>query len=183
MPPGTPRGYLDPTGLPDSLALVPQTPAAGSPRFARDEAAWESAANLRDTPRLSRAVSNADLHFPHASEIFSCAANLPISTERTPRLYELLGKSLVDVGLSTYRAKTHYHRVRPFAMHNGFTCTPGDEEMSYPSGHSAVGWGWALILKEFFPEHADAILQRGWAFAEVASSATFIGKAMATRDA
>ena len=92
-------------------------------------------------------------------------------TERTPRLYALLGKAFVDVGLSTYRAKTHYQRVRPFAMHNGSTCTPDDEEMlrkdgSYPSGHSAVGWGWALILTEVFPDHADAILQRGWAFGE-----------------
>lgn len=171
LPPGTPRGYLDPTGLPDSLALLPPPPASGSPGFAGDEAAREAAAKLRDTPRWSRAVSDADLQFPHAAETFSCAANLPISKERTPQLYGLLGKAFVDVGLSTYRAKTHYERVRPFAMYNGSTCTPDDEAMlrkdgSYPSGHSAVGWGWALILTEVFPYHTDAILQRGWAFGE-----------------
>ena len=171
LPPGTPHGYLDLTGLPDSLALLPPPPAPDSPGFARDEAMRESAAKLRDTVRFARATSDADLHFPHAAETFSCAANLPISKEHMPRLYALLGRSFIDVGLSTYRAKTHYQRVRPFVMHNASSCTPSDEEMlrkdgSYPSGHSAAGWGWALLLTELVPERADAILQRGRDFGE-----------------
>ena len=32
---------------------------------------------------------------------------------------------------------------------------------SYPSGHSTIGWAWALILSEIDPEHGDAILARG----------------------
>jgi acid phosphatase (class A) len=27
-----------------------------------------------------------------------------------------------------------------------------------------VGWAWALILTELFPDHADAILKRGWEY-------------------
>ena len=37
---------------------------------------------------------------------------------------------------------------------------------SYPSGHSSLGWAWALILSEIDPEHSDAILARGRAFCE-----------------
>ena len=37
---------------------------------------------------------------------------------------------------------------------------------SYPSGHSSLGWAWALILSEIDPEHANAILARGRAFGE-----------------
>jgi acid phosphatase (class A) len=37
---------------------------------------------------------------------------------------------------------------------------------SYPSGHSALGWGWALVLAEAAPERADAILQRGRDFGQ-----------------
>ena len=37
---------------------------------------------------------------------------------------------------------------------------------SYPSGHTAIGWAWALILCEIDPERADAILARGRAFGE-----------------
>jgi acid phosphatase (class A) len=35
---------------------------------------------------------------------------------------------------------------------------------SYPSGHTSVGWAWALILAEIAPERADAILSRGYSF-------------------
>ncbi len=102
---------------------------------------------------------------------FSCAANLPISEQRTPRLYALLGKSLIDIALSTHRAKARYKRVRPFAMHDGQSCTPANDDAmrkdgSYPSGHGAIGWGWALILVELFPDRTDAVLQRGRDFGE-----------------
>jgi len=37
---------------------------------------------------------------------------------------------------------------------------------SYPSGHTAIGWAWALILSEIASEQMDAILAWGWAFGE-----------------
>jgi len=51
------------------------------------------------------------------------------------------------------------------------TCTPDEEKHlikdgSYPSGHTALGWAWALILSEIAPDRADAILARGRAFGE-----------------
>jgi acid phosphatase (class A) len=51
------------------------------------------------------------------------------------------------------------------------TCSPEDEEElrtdgSYPSGHTAIGWGWALILSELAPDRAEQILARGVAFGE-----------------
>ena len=50
-------------------------------------------------------------------------------------------------------------------------CTPEEEEMlrkdgSYPSGHTSIGWGWALILSELSPGQADAIIARGRSFGE-----------------
>jgi acid phosphatase (class A) len=37
---------------------------------------------------------------------------------------------------------------------------------SYPSGHAAAGWLYALLLAEIDTEHADAIIRRGRAFGE-----------------
>ena len=37
---------------------------------------------------------------------------------------------------------------------------------SYPSGHSALGWGWALVLAEVHPQRADALFQRGRDFGQ-----------------
>ena len=50
-------------------------------------------------------------------------------------------------------------------------CTPADEDAlrkdgSYPSGHTSIGWGWALLLCELFPEQTDALLKRGWEFGQ-----------------
>lgn len=171
LPPGTPKGYLDETSWPDSLVLLPPPPEPGSPGFERDEAAREAAGRMRGTARFERAASDADLSFPHAAQTFACAAELTISPESTPHLYGLLGRTLIDVGLSTYAAKNHYQRVRPFVMHREPTCASRDErelrtDGSYPSGHSAAGWGWALVLTEIAPDRADAILARGRDFGE-----------------
>jgi acid phosphatase (class A) len=78
---------------------------------------------------------------------------------------------MVDVGLSTYPTKNKFQRTRPFVATSTPTCTPADEDFlrkdgSYPSGHSAVGWGWALVLAEAAPDRADAILARGRAFGQ-----------------
>ena len=83
----------------------------------------------------------------------------------------MLRRTLIDIGLSTYPTKNRYQRARPFTVNAAPTSTPAEEAFlrkdgSYPSGHSAVGWGWALILAEIAPERADAILARGRAFGQ-----------------
>jgi acid phosphatase (class A) len=166
-----PPGYLARANLPDSLALLPPPPAQGSAAMRRDEEAREAAAKLRGTPRWDRATSDAVLGFPQAPDTFSCAMGMPLGPETTPKLYRLMGKMLIDVGLSTYGAKNRYRRTRPFVVHEGPTCAPGDEatlrkDGSYPSGHSAAGWSWGLALAEVNPERADAILQRARDFGE-----------------
>ena len=169
--PGRLAGYLSSQAVPSSLVLVPPPPAAGSAAFALDEEISRRSLALRDTPRWSLAVSDADLSFPNAAGTFSCALNAPITEENTPYLYLLLRRTLTDVGLSTYTAKDHYKRARPFVSNKEPICTPGEEarlekDGSYPSGHTAVGWGWALILSEISPEQTEAILARGLAFGE-----------------
>jgi PAP2 superfamily len=41
-----------------------------------------------------------------------------------------------------------------------------EKDPSYPSGHTAIGWGFALILTEVSPDRADDLLARGRAFGE-----------------
>ncbi len=167
--PGILAGYMQPEDHPNSLALIPPPPAEGSAAFALDEEVSRNSIEMRGTPRWELAAKDAELMFPEAAGVFSCALTIPITEKDTPHLYMLLRRTLADAGLSTYTAKNKYQRKRPFMKNNEPTCTPDDEEAlrndgSYPSGHTAIGWAWALILTEIAPEHADAILARGRAF-------------------
>ena len=169
--PGLLVGYLSTKALPNSLVLLPPPPATGSAALAQDEEISRRSFALRDTPRWLLAGSDADLSFPHAAGTFSCALNVSIAEEDTPHLYLLLRRTLTDVGISAYAAKNHYKRTRPFLWNNEPICTPNDrafleKDGSYPSGHTAAGWGWALILSEISPDQTDAILARGLAFGE-----------------
>lgn len=169
--PGLLEGYLSLDNLPNSLKLVPPPPADGTAAFALDQAISRESLALQGSPRWDQAIRDANLHFPEAVEAFSGVIGIPITEEDTPHLYMLLRRTLTDAGLSTYAAKDHYTRARPFMANGEPICTPEDEEGllkdgSYPSGHTAVGWAWALILCEIAPAQTDAILALGRAFGE-----------------
>jgi len=169
--PGILAGYLQPEVLPNSLALLPPPPAESSAALSRDEEVSRKTLALRGTPRWELAAKDAELMFPEAAGAFSCALNAPITEQDTPHLYMLLRRTLADAGLSTYTAKNQYQRTRPFMVNGEPICTPEEEaglrkDGSYPSGHTAIGWAWALILTEIAPERTDAILARGRAFGE-----------------
>jgi len=169
--PGFVAGYLAEDAVPNSLVQVPPPPAAGSAAMALDVDIAQRSFALRDTPRWTQAISDADLTFPSAEGIFSCALGIAISETDTPRLYKLLHRTLTDLGRSPHAAKAHYNRERPFVENGQPICTPEWKERlthdgSYPSGHNAIGWGWALILAEISPAQTDALLVRGRNYGE-----------------
>ncbi|MHC1729066.1 MAG: phosphatase PAP2 family protein [Syntrophobacteraceae bacterium] len=166
--PGYVIGYLKPEQLPSSQAFLPPPPAAGSAAMAGDEDAYKSTRKLRDTPRWSLAAKDADLTFPNTASTFSCALGLPISQEATPHLNMLLRRVRADASRANDKAKDLYKRKRPYMAYGDTSCTPNEKhkDNSYPSGHSSVGWAWALVLAEIAPDRADTILARGLAFGE-----------------
>ena len=164
-------GYLTQETVPDSLALLPPPPAEGSPALALDEEVHKSAAALRDTPRYRLAALDAELVFPKAADAFACTLGVSIDEQHTPHVYRLMQRILLDSGTSTAAAKNKYMRARPFMVHNEPSCKPEDEARlrtngSYPSGHTTIGWAWALALAEVDPSRHDAILARGRAYGE-----------------
>ena len=168
--PGFLAGYLPVAALPNSLLLSPAPPAAGSLEMSVDEAYSRKSLELHDTPAWELAVSDADLTFPHAANTFACALNADITEADSPHLYILLRRTMADAGGATSGAKKQYKRARPFLVNDAPMCSPGDDaylrtDGSYPSGHSAIGMAWALVLAEISPDQTDAILARGRAYA------------------
>jgi acid phosphatase (class A) len=168
---GALEGYLGAKALPNSLALIPPPPAPGSAAFAHDEEVARNTFALRDTPRFALATADFELKLPVFINDFSCALNTEITKQDTPYLFNLLSRSFSDLALSTYTAKNHYQRKRPFQVNHQPIAVPEMQELleqdpSYPSGHSALGWGFALILSELAPNQGDEILARGRAYTE-----------------
>ena len=171
MAPAPTPGYIPRGQIPDSATLLPPPPAPGSAAQARDEEVHDQLVKLRGTARWDLAHEDAKIRPPDSFRPFACAIGLDITEQTTPELYRLLRSAMADAGQSTPAAKRKYLRTRPFVVHNEPSCTPEDEAVlrtdgSYPSGHTAAGWGVALVLTEVVPDRANAILARGRAFGE-----------------
>ena len=167
--PGLLEGYLSASELPNSLALLPPPPEVGSIAWQLDQEKAAYYVNLNDEERKQQAVQDADLSFPNALMAFNPLLPVKITEQTTPVTYIMIRRILADAALSTYSAKKNYMRSRPFMVNNTPTCIPEDEESlrkdgSYPSGHTAIGWAWALVIAELFPDQANEIFQRGKEF-------------------
>jgi len=161
-----PPPYLK-DAAPDSLAISPPPPEPGSIWAELDEAIAKQAVALRGSARYEQAARDAEMQFPESAGHFACAVGIPIDQAHTPTLYQMLRRTQIDAGYYAVRhAKDHYQRARPFMVSGEPTCTPDQEPIlrsngSYPSGHTAIGWTWALLLAEIAPERASEILNRG----------------------
>ena len=147
----------------DSLALVPPPPAKGTAAFEKDKAAA-----LKEYPpaRMAQATQDARITPDYFAGIYSLAIGKEISRKATPAVYTLLARSIADYGLSTYAAKNHYNRTRPFIEFGLYTCSPYAEDHlskdgSYPSGHTASGYGISLVLAQVAPQYKEAFIARG----------------------
>jgi len=164
--------YLTVDTAPDSLALLPAPPQPGSPEFAADVAAHKAALALRRTARWQQAIVDASFSPQNLGNKFLDALGIEITPQHTPITYNLIYRLVSTLGgAASDKAKQHYMRTRPFVHFNESTCLPEDEHIlrgngSYPSGHTAFGWGAALVLAEISPERQDAILQRGYEYGQ-----------------
>jgi len=167
--PGILAGYLSAKEYPNSLELLPPPPVDGSAAYMHDVEIANKYTALKNEKRIELAKKDAILTFPEAFDAFNIILDIPISQEKTTNLYMLLRRSLADAGLATYSAKNNYSRARPFMVNNLPEIDPNKEEDlrkdgSYPSGHTAIGWAWALILSEIYPNQSDEIIERGRQF-------------------
>ena len=165
------HGYLSDEEMPNSLLLLTPPPEPASDTFKFDLEYARRVSESKDQIRFLQAVSDANLSFPHAVRSFEAVLGIDIDELLTPKLYALMRRVMTDAGLSTYTAKNFYNRERPFVVNKQKTCTPEKEEIlrkvgSFPSGHAAVGWAWALVFSEIFPDREEVILERGHDFGE-----------------
>lgn len=165
------QGYLAMQDLPDAAVFVGPPPATGSAAEARDKELSEAALRVQDGPRWQQAAVDADLMADDVTAVMSCAAGREIGPAATPETYKLLRTSASNLGFSTSIVKKKYQRARPFMVNGAPMCTPQladvlRQDGSYPSGHSAIGYGWGLLLAELLPDRAAQLVARGIAYGD-----------------
>lgn len=153
-----------PPPLFDGPALI-RPPAEGSPEDAADRLSMHPAVGAE---RLAQA--RADQQFSPWSAM-APVLGADFNEARFPSTARVFGTLLIAFGQPLNVAKQTYARRRPFLDNpNVIQCDAPTEDLatngSFPSGHAAAGWAWALLLAELIPSRADAILQRGYAYGE-----------------
>ena len=165
------NAYLTPSDAPNSLEILPQPPQADSASFTRDQVIFKQNLQDKNEQRWKQAIIDADVSNEHLGRPFSEAFGVEINLHSTPILFEILKKIKLDSRYSTQTAKKFYNRERPYAFFNVSTCTPDEENkknqfVSYPSGHTTIGWTYALVLAQLRPEHQNEIFKRGIEFGQ-----------------
>lgn len=165
-----PKGYLADGATPDSVAIVPAPPAPDSLQGRAERKTYEDTRALAGTPRWIQAQRDADLSGKEAYRGFSCAAGVKIGPRTTPTLATMMLRITDDAKPAYNPAKDLYSRKRPAAGNTAPICVPREDWIetngSFPSGHSLIGWSWALVLAELVPDRSTQILTRGREFGD-----------------
>ncbi len=165
-----PNGYLGASGVPDEKVLLPPPPTESSLAGRQDMEIFRSTRAQQNTPRWSLAAGDAAADPASVARDFSCALGVRLDLGRAPALAHLLGRSIADAFQVVGPPKERYARPRPFRRASGAVCVAMSPEFaksgSYPSGHAAVGWLYALVLSELAPDRSGPILARGRSFGD-----------------
>jgi acid phosphatase (class A) len=163
-----PHGYLA-DGAFDILAVLPPAPVKGDARYKADRTIFKQTRAMIGSPRYLLATSDANYKQPALMADFSCAVGVALTPEDAPHTKALVDRAAVDTGKQTGIAKNFYKRLRPFQIDKGDICEPKAgliDSYDYPSGHTTLGWTWALVLADALPDRATAILARGRAYGD-----------------
>ena len=163
-------GYLGADAVPDHLVFLPPPPAVGSPAGIADVAVFRAMRSLEGSSRWQLAANDDRIGSRKMLGDFGCAMGVDLAAVDAPTLARTLARANADLLPMVGNAKDHYRRPRPFVTESGPICVDVTPEFaasgSYPSGHSAAAWLYALLLSEIDPGNAAAIVARGRAFGE-----------------
>ena len=164
--------YFNLFQLPNPCVYLPAPPDTASVLFVNDFQQFMWGKSVRNTPRGQQASWESLYGAKRIATVFSEAMGITISKEATPEIYRFIKRVGETCNQATSMAKRRYMRVRPFARMNEHVSSEFDDETdlrrngSYPSGHTAFGWGSALAMVEVAPELQDTLLRRGFEYGQ-----------------
>ncbi len=165
------KPFLTEKEISSGAEFLPLPPKPTEAAFYNDWLRYEWGKTMRHTERGQQAKEDANHTLEYFSKIYSKPLGINISQENTPEIWILMKRLLATTYICKDKAKSRIMRIRPFVQFNEHTSVPEDEEKletnsSYPSGHTTMGWGLALVLAEINPARQDEILKRGFEYGE-----------------
>lgn len=155
-------GYLAAGEGLDLAAVLPGPPTPGSPRALADARAFRDSRALNGMARWQQATADVSSDL---GERFANALGFRPDWTKLPITAALLAKFDADRSAAIGSAKAHWQSKRPFIGSDLPICEPRRPSLiangDYPSGHTAHGWGFALLMAELLPDRAQPILARG----------------------
>ena len=151
-----------------ALNLPPDT---ASVRFYSDVQQYYIGKAERSTLRGKQAVNDAEYTLDDMLRYYSAVVGMELSLAKTPAIYALFDYTyshLIDI---INDAKGCVFRKRPYVQFDEHTGFEAEEEhlkanSSYPSDHSTLGWGLALVFSPVADAQKDAILKAGFEYGQ-----------------
>ena len=169
---GPSRIYADASQLPNAVNYLPAPPDTTDAMFANDFMHWLWGKSVRGTSRGTQASNESQYGLNRLAIMLGPTIGVSMSSVRTPKMLALIYNVGETASRSTQYAKMAYMRRRPFEQMGEHTWGRYDKEDelrgngSYPSAHSAFGWGVGLVFAEMIPERQDTILRRTYMYGE-----------------
>jgi acid phosphatase (class A) len=142
---------------PDGIALLAPPPAPGSAEEAADLASTRAVFKARTPSEQARAMKDASLSL----FLFAPAIGDFFQPGKLPKTEALFQKVKGSIGEAINTPKNYWKRQRPYEMDRDLMLGRPEKSFSYPSGHSARGTVYALLMAEVFPAQKDPILAVG----------------------
>jgi len=144
----------------DAAVFLPPPPVANGPQELAERAIVRGPWSAE---RRAQALEDNAID-PFAA--FDAVLGPEFTQANFPATFAVLDRAGRAAGFAGDPVKFIHRRARPFLNDSAITtCIPNDERLrasfSYPSGHAALGFAWALVLAELVPSRADAIVERG----------------------
>src|SRR4051812_18272985 len=148
--------YLAP-GRPDGVALLAPPPEPGSAEETADLAVARAVFQGRTPEELYRAKKDYGLSL----FLFAPAIGEAFQPGKFPKIEAVYAKVKASIGKAIDTSKNYWKRKRPYQLDPQLVLGDPEPSFSYPSGHSARGTVYALLVAEIFPEKKEGILAIG----------------------
>lgn len=165
-----PDGFLDKslTEAEGYTSWIPEPPEFTGGEFANDFFYYQWGRDMRENEQEAiAAIWDEGVSLEQA---FEKTLGIKLSEGEAPEIVLLCQRAVTDVADANRKVKEKYKRIRPFATFKDPSLTPWsdpeeEQTFSYPSGHTARGYMYAMVLTVLDPSLSLKLIGRAQEYA------------------